>query len=220
MADSILSDKPAAADASPAQIPAGGYDWKYILGIALEYRRTLIFANVVALLAVLASVPIPLLFPLLVDEVLLAKPAALVQYMNGVFPVAWHGPVLYIGVILLATVVLRLMALFMSVWQVRQFTLIAKEVTFRIRRALLQRLQRVSMAEYETVGSGAVASHFVTDLTSVDDFVGDSVAKSLISALTLVGITVVLLWMHWQLALFILFMTPLVSISPPCWASG
>ncbi len=199
---------PAATD--QAAIPANGYSWRYIVDIALEHRRTLVIANVVAILAVLASVPLPLLFPLMVDEVLLQKPGALVAAMDALFPAAWHGPVLYIMVILLVTVVLRLLYLVLSVWQVRQFTLVAKEVVYRIRRALLQRLQRVSMAEYETLGSGGVASHFVTDLNALDDFIGDSVAKALISALTLVGITAVLLWMHWQLALFILFMNPLV----------
>ena len=191
-------------------IPTGGYDWAYIIGIALEHKRMLIAANIVAILAVIASVPIPLLFPLLVDEVLLKQPGDLVSIMDTMFPESWHGPVLYIGFVLFFTMVLRIMSLVMSVWQVRQFTLIAKEATFRIREALLDRLRRVSMSEYETMGSGAVASHFVTDINAVDDFLGQSIAKSLISALSLVGITVVLVWMHWQLALFILFMNPLV----------
>ena len=193
-----------------ADIPVQGYNWNYVLSIALEHKRLLLIANMVAIFAVLASVPIPLLFPLLVDEVLLNMPGQLTASMGGLFPAAWHGPMLFISVILLATIVLRLAALLLSVWQVRQFTLIAKEITFRIRRALLQRLQRVSMAEYETMGSGSVASHFVTDLNVVDEFIGQSVAKTLVSALSLLGITGVLLWMHWQLALFILFMNPLV----------
>ena len=186
------------------------YAWPYILGVALEHKRDLITAHLVALLAVLASVPVPLLMPLLVDEVLLEQPGTLVAAMNRIFPESWHGPVLYVGAILLLTIVLRLITLGLSVWQTWKFTLIAKDVVYRIRRQLLQRLQRISMAEYETLGSGAVASHFVTDLNAVDEFVGASVSKTLIAVLSLVGITAVLLWMHWQLALFILFMNPVV----------
>jgi len=191
-------------------IPEKGYGWPYIIGIALEHKRTLIAANIVAILAVIASIPIPLLFPLLVDEVLLHQPGQLLAIMNSVFPENWHGPFLYVGCVLFFTLLLRVLTLTMSVWQVRQFTLIAKDVTYRIRRALLDRLRRVSMSEYETMGSGAVASHFVTDVNAVDEFIGQSIAKSLISALSLVGISVVLLWLHWQLALFILFLNPLV----------
>lgn len=190
--------------------PAEGYTWNYILDVAREHKTELIIANIVAIFAVLAMVPIPLLLPLLVDEVLLKQPATLVHTMNQLFPEPWHGPVLYICFILIITVFLRVSALLLTVWQTRQFTNIAKDIVYRIRRALLSRLQLISMAEYETLGSGAVASHFVTDLNAVDEFVGASVSKTLIAALSLVGITTVLLWMHWQLALFILFMNPLV----------
>jgi len=189
---------------------SGQYNWGYILTVAKEHRRDLILAHVVAILAVLATVPIPLLMPLLVDEVLLQQPGTLVMLMDSLFPPAWHGPVLYIGSILLLTVVLRLLGLVMSVWQTMRFTLIAKDVTYRMRRGLLDRLQSISMAEYETLGSGAVSSRFVTDLNAIDDFVGASLSKTLVSVLSLVGITVILLWMHWQLALFILLMNPLV----------
>ena len=186
------------------------YTWAYIIRVAREHKKDLITANIVALLAVLATVPIPLLLPLLVDEVLLAKPGTLVGMMNQWFPPSWHGPVLYIGFISIITILLRITGLLLTVWQTRQFTNIAKDVVFRIRRALLLRLQRISMAEYETLGSGSVASHFVTDLNAVDEFVGASVSKTLIAVLSLIGITSILLWMHWQLALFILFMNPVV----------
>ena len=191
-------------------IPSSGYGWPYILKVALEHKKGLLLAHIVAILAVLASVPIPLLMPLLVDEVLLNKPGILTLFMNSQFPVAWHGPILYIGFILFITILLRLSGLALGVLQTRQFTLIAKDVTFRMRSALLKRLQRISMAEYETLGSGAVASHFVTDVNAVDEFVGSSLSKTLIAVLSLIGVSAVLLWMHWQLALFILFMNPMV----------
>ncbi len=103
-----------------------------------------------------------------------------------------------------------MIGLALAVWQTRQFTAVSKDVIFRIRRDLLARLQRVSMAEYETLGSGKVASHLVTDLDAVDQFVGSATAKFLVAVLSILGTAIVLLWMHWQLALFILFLNPLV----------
>ncbi|MBY4676988.1 ABC transporter ATP-binding protein/permease [Marinobacterium sp. CAU 1594] len=178
--------------------------------MALEHKRELVLANIIALLATLASVPLPLLMPLLVDEVLLDQPGVVVATLNPWFPETWHGPVLYIGALLAVTVVLRIAALVLNVWQSRQFTTISKDIIYRIRSGLLGRLQRISMAEYETLGSGAVAAHFVTDLDTVDRFVGSSVSRLLIAILSIVGTAVILLWMHWQLALFILFLNPLV----------
>lgn len=186
------------------------FDWKYIVRSALEHRRELVLANIIAMLATLANVPVPLLMPLLVDEVLLDKPGVVVNTINSLTPVSFHGPVLYIFSILLLTVVLRFIALVMNVWQARQFTIISKDVIYRIRHSLLRYLEKVSMSEYETLGSGTVASYFVTDLNTVDEFVGSTVSKLLVAVLTIVGVAVILLWIHWQLALFILFANPLV----------
>lgn len=186
------------------------YDWRYILEIAKQHKRQLIVANIIAIMATLASVPVPLLLPLLVDEVLLDQPGVVVNTLNSITPSAWHVPLLYIMSVLLLTVILRLIALVLNVYQTRQFTIIAKDVIFRMRQALLNRLNRVSMSEYETLGSGTVASYFVTDLTTVDEFVGSTVSRLLIAVLSIIGVAVILLIMHWQLALLILFANPVV----------
>ncbi len=195
----------------PATSPGfSGYSWSAIWRIVSQHRKELVTAHAIAVLGALVAVPIPLLMPLLVDEVLLDKPGQLVGSIQALFPAAWQGPVLYILAVLLLTVLLRLAALGLGVWQNRQFTLIAKDVTYRMRSEMLARLQRISMKEYETLGSGAVASHFVTDLNAIDEFIGSSVSKTLIAVLSLIGVSIILLWMHWQLALFILFMNPVV----------
>jgi len=186
------------------------YSWGEVMGMITRHRRELILANLVAVLGTIAAVPVPLLIPLLVDEVLLDQPGTLVGWMQQIFPSAWHGPLLYIGAVLILTLLLRLLALVFGVWQVREFTLISKDVIFGIRSDLLRRLERVSMAEYEVLGPGTVASHLVTDLDAVDKFVSSSTSKFIVAMLSVIGTAVVLLWMHWQLALFILVLNPIV----------
>ncbi len=194
----------------PRSVRNAPYTWADITDMVLSHRRDLVVANLVAILGTAAAVPIPLLMPLLVDEVLLYRPGAMVAAIDAAFPSSWHGALLSISVILLATLVLRLASLALAVWQTRSFARISKDVIFRIRRDLLDRLQRVSMAEYETLGSGTVASHLVTDLDAVDAFVGTATAKFLVAVLSILGTAVVLLWMHWQLGLFILLLNPVV----------
>ena len=185
-------------------------DWPYLWALARSHRRSLIVANIVAVFATLVSIPLPLLMPLLVDEVLLEMPGPSVAIINAAFPNAWHGPVLYISVVLCVTLLLRLIALVLGVLQGREFTRVAKDITYQMRKGLLLHLQRISMAEYETLGSGGVASHFVTDIKTIDDFIGSTVSHLLVSVLTIIGAAVILLWMHWQLALLILFVNPVV----------
>lgn len=184
--------------------------WSYIYSSALKYRRQLLQANFIALFAAILSAPVPMLMPLLVDEVLLQKPGFLVASMNQYFPDAWHGPVFYIMTIMLVTIVLRLFSLLLAVWQTRKFTLIAKQITYQIRKKLLIHLQFVSMSEYETLGSGTVASHLVTDVEAIDSFIGTALARFIVASLSVIGVAIILLWIHWQLALFILIMNPVV----------
>lgn len=186
------------------------FDWNYIVDVAMEHKREIVMANIIAILATMCSVPLPLFMPLLVDEVLLEQPGTVVALINSVSPESWYGPELYIFTILFFTLFLRLIALILGVWQAKQFTLVAKDVIYRMRKQLLIKLERVSMAEYETLGSGTVSSYFVKDLDTVDQFVGTTVSKLLIAVLTIVGVAAILLWMHWQLGLLILFANPLV----------
>ncbi|MEW8627438.1 MAG: ABC transporter ATP-binding protein [Candidatus Thiodiazotropha sp.] len=196
--------------APPTTIREKSYRWSELTQMVFQHRRELIAANLIAILGAVAAVPVPLLIPLLVDEVLLNQPGTAVGIMNSLFPEQWHGPVLYIMAILVLTLILRIFALIFGVWQTWQFTRIAKDVIFHIRRDLLHRLERISMSSYETMGSGTVASHLVTDLEAVDSFVSVTTSKFLVAALSIIGTAVVLLWINWPLALFILFLNPLV----------
>lgn len=186
--------------------------WRGIADELKTHRTRLLQANFIALLAVTASVPVPLLLPLMVDEVLLRHPGKMVAAIGAWFPAAWHGPVLFIGAALLLTVALRLTAILLNVWQGRTFSLLAKEVVYRIRVRMLNRLSRIALSQFETVGAGRVTSHFVTDLNAIDSFLGASVSGLVVSVLTLVGVAAVLFWMHWQLALFILLLNPIVIL--------
>lgn len=186
------------------------YSWQNIFAMVKHHKKLLLKANVIAIFAAFISVPVPLLMPLLVDEVLLDKPGKIIALLSGVFPQTWLTPVSIIAIVMLLSMLLRLTALLLSVLQTREFTRVAKDVTYRIRVGLLQHLQKVSMAEYEAAGSGSISSHLVTDVTAIDDFLGASLSKFIVALLTVIGISIVLLWMHWQLAMFILLMNPVV----------
>lgn len=186
------------------------YTWRDIFGLALKHKPRLVRANLLAIMATIMSVPVPLLLPVLVDEVLLDEPGPVLPVMDTLLPENWQMPVVYIGLMVLAAFLLRLGALSFNVLQSREFSKVSKDVVFRIRSRLLGRLQRVAMSEYETRGSGGISSHFITDLDTVDQFLGTTISRFLVASLTVMGTAAVLLWVHWQLGLLILLFNPLV----------
>ena len=61
------------------------YSWRYIFSMFTRQRRALVAAQTVAVLAALFSVPLPLLMPLLVDEVLIGDSGPVVAAMRCIF---------------------------------------------------------------------------------------------------------------------------------------
>jgi ATP-binding cassette subfamily C protein len=194
----------------PTQSQAAPFSWNYIFQIAREHKKALIYSHIIAILAMIASVPVPLFMPLLVDEILLHKPGLIIGSLNPFIPAAWQMPIFYITAVLLASLLLRIIAIIFNIIQAREFSCIAKDIIFRIRENLIGHLQTISMAEYESLGTGSIVTHLVTDLDTIDNFIGNTISKLLVASLTIFGTAVVLLWMNWQLGLFILLLNPVV----------
>ncbi|CAE6901538.1 ABC transporter ATP-binding protein [Vibrio alginolyticus] len=175
-----------------------------------KHKSKLILANLIAVLATLISVPIPLLMPLMVDEVLLDQPASGLAAMNAVLPETWQTPIGYIFFTLFLVVLMRAASQALNIVQSRQFTLVSKTITFDMRSKMIDKLGRISIRQYETKGSGGINAHLITDIETIDQFIGSTLAKFVISLLTVIGTAIVLLWLDWRLGLFILLVNPVV----------
>lgn len=183
---------------------------KWLFHRITRHKKKLFFANLVAIFATLLSVPIPLLMPLLVDEVLLNKPAGGLQMLNLFMLETWQTPIGYIAIVTLMIVVMRVASQALNIYQTRQFTQISKGLTCFLRKHLLDKLGNISMAQYEALGSGTLTSHLVTDIETVDNFIGSTLSRFIVAILTTIGIAAVLFWINWQLALFIVLLNPVI----------
>ena len=182
--------------------------WRTLLRDTKPFRKRIALGQSIAVLAVAISLPVPLLFPLLVDQVLLHKPAQLTQLIDALF--APGQPWGYILVVLFTTLFLRAVFVVANVFQSRLFTIISKHLVFLIRKRILEHLRHVSVSEYEALGGGGVSARLVTDIDTVDAFIGVSIGRFFVSTLSLIGVSLVLLFIDWQLALIILLLNPMV----------
>ena len=108
-------------DDAPAPKHVDRLSWAEIRRLALHHKKSLWVANGVAVLATLCSVPIPLLLPLLVDEVLLGHGDTALKVMNHALPEGWQKAAGYIGLMLVVTLTLRCTALLFNVVQAKLF---------------------------------------------------------------------------------------------------
>ena len=181
---------------------------KNIVQEALNYREALVKGNFVAILATVMTVTIPLFIPVLVDELLLKKSSVMTGWVaEHLFALTLSG---YVFFFLALTLVMRTAGFLLNVIQVKTFLGISKDISFKLRKKAVEHLQLVSLKEYEMVSPGAVTSKLVTDINTIDSFIGTTVSKFIISILTLLFTAIVLLMIHWQLAIFILLTNPFV----------
>ena len=183
---------------------------KSIFKLILENKQALIYGQIVTLLAILVSVPIPLMLPIMVDEVLLKKPGVLVHGIDAIF--GGGSPFYYVAIIATAVIVLRFLYYALGVVTTKIFTKISKHVTFMIRKRLIKHLQVASMNEYETLGSGAITSNLITDVNTLDTFIMSSASRFVASVLTLLAVGVVLIAINPILGALILFIQPVIML--------
>jgi len=184
--------------------------FKTIFKLILEKKSTFIYGQFITLLAILISVPIPLMLPVMVDEILLDKPAYFVDGINYIL--GETTSFYYIVIVTLVVVFLRLIYYFLGVIITRIFTKISKYVTFMIRKRLIEHLKITSMNEYEVLGSGAITANLITDVNTIDGFIITSVSKFVSSVLTLLGVGVVMIMINPILGVMILFIQPLIML--------
>ena len=181
---------------------------KNILREALHYKDALIKGNLVAIIATLITVVIPLFIPVLVDELLLHNGDEMTGWVRDhIFAMTLSG---YVFFFLVLTLVLRTAGFLLNVIQVKTFLGVSKDISFRLRKRAVEHLEKVSLKEYEMVSPGAVTSKLVTDVNTVDSFIGTTVSKFIISVLTLIFTAIILLLINWKLAIFILLTNPAV----------
>lgn len=182
--------------------------FKYLMEQVKLYKKKVLLANLIAIFTIVISVPIPLFIPFLVDEVLLGKEGKFLPFINMFVEV--NSPVYYILIVFILTLSIRAINIYFVIMRRILISKVVENIRLNIRKKMLSHLRSVSMSEYDVLGSGAISSKMTTDIRAVMKFLSDSIGTIAVQMFTLIGISVVLLYLNWQLALVILILNPLV----------
>jgi ATP-binding cassette subfamily B protein len=90
---------------------------------------------------------------------------------------------------------------------------VGQKVAFRIRLALYEHLQRLSLAFHDRAQTGELMTRVTRDVDPVQELVTDNLLEAVAAALLGVGMVVITLTLDWRLSLVLLVMTPLMAIT-------
>jgi len=182
--------------------------FNYLLEQVRLYKKSILTANIIAIVVTLLSVPIPLFIPFLVDEVLLGKKGSFTSTINQFVEIS--SPEYYILIVFILTLLIHGLVSLLNIARNTYLDKVIGDIKLNIRKKILLHLKSVSMSEYDMMGSGTTSSKMGTDIGVVMSFLSGSVGTILIQVLKLIGMSAVLLYLNWKLALIILILNPLV----------
>ncbi len=182
--------------------------FNYLLEQVKLYKKPIILANVLALIVTFIFVPIPLFIPFLVDEVLLGKKGQFIAFINQFVEI--NSAEYYILIVFILTLFLHALVVVIGIMRNAYLDKVSEEIRLNMRQKILLHLKKVSMSEYDMLGSGTISSKMGTDIKDVINFLSSSMGDIVIQVLKLLLMSVVLLYLNWKLALVILIINPIV----------
>jgi ATP-binding cassette subfamily B multidrug efflux pump len=115
----------------------------------------------------------------------------------------------YIGRIVLITLGLYLVSAVLSYIQGWIMSSIAMDISYRFRRDIAAKINRMPFKYFDSTSHGEVLSRITNDVDTVSQTLNQSLSQIITSVVTVVGVLVMMLTISWQMTLVALLIVPL-----------
>ncbi|NLJ73912.1 MAG: ATP-binding cassette domain-containing protein [Firmicutes bacterium] len=127
-----------------------------------------------------------------------------------------------LGLVVLLMFLAELLILLLNVGQGRVNAKVAAQIAFDLKTQVFTAMQRLSLKFYNHQQTGSLMTRVNNDANHLQFFFHDGLPYFIVNSLRLVGVTVILVAMDWQLALMVLIPVPIivfgiVKIRPILW---
>ena len=174
--------------------------WR-LVGYLVPYRWSFLVGLIAAAAFTALTLAPPMLTRNLIDDVI--NPVIYEGLAHAeAYRMGWIILGLLIGIYLLREVFLWL--------RLRCLTIVGEKVARDLRRNLYDHIHNLSIGFFSRNQTGSIISRVNSDTDRIWDFIAFGVAELLLSALMLVGLSVVLLFLDWKLALVLILPVPLI----------
>lgn len=118
-----------------------------------------------------------------------------------------------IGRILLTVLTLYITSSIFSAIQGYIMTNVTEEVTYGLRKQMMDKINRMPMRYFESRNYGEILSRVTNDIDTLGSSLAQSLTQLLNSILTMLGIAVIMFIMNWTLALVVMIVVPISLIA-------
>ena len=171
--------------------------WR-LLAYLKPYSSSVIIGTVCAVILTLCNLVPPYITSRILQ--LVTSPQKTGMYGAAAAPTAWR-----LLSIVAAVLVVREIATFV---RFRRMAFLGEHVAHDLRRDLYNHLQTLSLKFFSKKQTGSIISRVSSDTDRLWDFIAFGVVEVMLSAVTLIGLAGVLIWLDWQLGLILTIPLP------------
>jgi ATP-binding cassette subfamily B protein/subfamily B ATP-binding cassette protein MsbA len=172
-------------------------------------RRSVILASVAMLGVTAADLLSPWPLKVLIDNVLLGKPAS--GPLAGLTGLAGGHEGLAVAGVALSVILIALLRGVCAASQLFHTSRLGYELSALLQRQLFDHLQRLSLGFHSRARSGELLTKVTSDTKNLRDIFADSLLDTGAQLLTLVGMAATMIFMNWRLSLVVLASFPVLA---------
>jgi ATP-binding cassette, subfamily B, bacterial len=168
--------------------------WKRIFALIWEQKSSLylLFALVVVLAVI--DVTLPYLHKVAIDDFVSGQQDS-AQLMS-------------FGLLYLALIVTQSLVVYFFIYQAGK---VEMNFAYTVRQKGFERLQNLSFSYYDKTPLGWIMARMTSDISRLAEIISWSLIDLFWGSALIIGITVVMLWVNWQLALLVLVTLPILA---------
>ena len=166
--------------------------YKRILNYIRPYLHVLFAALVCTMLAAGGNLYLPWIFRDMIDKVLTAKDAYMLNLISA------------------SIVVIFLLRGIFLYWQNYLMSYVGQHVIIDIRSEVFHKLQRLSMSFYDKNKTGTIMSYVTNDVNALQGAMVDNTVELVTESIILIGSIFAMIYLDWKLTLFTILTFPIV----------
>lgn len=117
-----------------------------------------------------------------------------------------------LGQLIIRVLAMYVIAMTLMWWQGRVLIIVGVEITYVLRQDVEHKLHRLPTNWFDGTQRGDLLSRTTNDVDNIQTGVQQTVSSLLNGLLTIIGITAMMLWLSWQLALIALIAVPIAAV--------
>ncbi|MBK8023271.1 MAG: ABC transporter ATP-binding protein [Chloroflexi bacterium] len=184
-------------------------DFKGTMRKLIQYLREYQLSIFVVLIFAIASTVFSIVGPKILGQ---ATTKLFEGVMGQISGVGEGIDFVFIGNIILLLVVLYLISTLFSYIQGWVMSAVSMKVTYRLRKDLAEKINRMPLRYFDGTNHGEVLSRITNDVDTISQTLNQSLMQIITSVTTMIGVTVMMLSISWQMSIAAFLVLPVSMV--------